>query len=132
MEANKIEEEIVLLFVKKDKQQRILWELSSPKKREDVIWRFSGPDIFKSECLEDLQVMPNILFAEKLSQLGNTNEIYYLGESYIGNLSLNQAIVKMNAGERCVVYFGNGIGYYQGERELGNYPKFILRKQTNY
>ena len=130
MEVNKIEKEIISLFVKKDRQQRILWELSSPKKREDVIWHFSGPDIFKRECLERLQVMPNVLFAEKLSQLGNTSRIYYLGESYIGDISLKQAIGKMSAGERCIIYFGYGIGYYQGERELGNYPKFILRAKT--
>ena len=38
--------EIVEKYVKKHKQERILWELTNAKKRDGVIWKFAGKNIY--------------------------------------------------------------------------------------
>ncbi len=50
-----------------------------------------------------------------------------LGESYIGELSLKQAVEKALFGEICIIYCGNGVGYYQGEQDIGSSPRFLLK-----
>lgn len=42
----KIEIEIIKKFVVKNKQERIIWELSSEKRRQNVIWHFDHPSFF--------------------------------------------------------------------------------------
>ena len=38
MKMNKIEEEIIRKYINKDKQERIIWEMGNPRKR-DMIWK---------------------------------------------------------------------------------------------
>jgi len=52
--------------------------------------------------------------------------LYFIGESYIGTLPLKEAVKKAGTGEICIIYCGNGIGYYQGEQECGKPPRFLL------
>ena len=52
MNSLDIEREIVEKYVKKHKQERILWELTNAKKRDAVIWKFAGTNIFKDNCLQ--------------------------------------------------------------------------------
>ena len=63
-----------------------------------------------------------------------TKYVYYIGEDYIGEMTLKEALVKMNMGAIGIIYCGNGIGYYQGEEENGDRPRCLLRaaKAENY
>lgn len=124
-----IEKEIVRYFVAADKQERILWELSSERKREDVFWRFSGSQVFNSKCLRPISCMQaDVMEAFLLEQFKSEN-VYFLGESYIGELKLKEAVKKASAGEICIIYSENGIGYYQGEQEFGSSPRFLLLRK---
>lgn len=60
----------------------------------------------------------------------HTKYVYYIGEGYIGEMTLKEALVKMNMGAIGIIYFGNGIGYYQGEEENGDRPRCLLRDVT--
>lgn len=126
MNKKSIEKEIIEKYVKKDKQDRILWELNNAKKREKVIWKFAGPDILKSACLQKVKYKSIEEMEKLLLELGGAKDIYFVGESYIGELKLLQALKLANMGEICIIYCGNGIGYYQGEQEQGSPPRFLL------
>lgn len=127
MEINKLEEEIVKKFVVKNKQERILWELGSSKKREQVFWRFAGTAIFRPECLHFLNYMAPNELEKYLSKFVHTKNVYYLGEDYIGEITLKESLEKINMGAICIIYCGNGIGYYQGEEDQGHRPRCLLR-----
>ena len=121
-----IEEEIIRYFIIKNKQERILWELNNPKKCDGVFWHFSDTTLLKSECLQKIPSVRTIS-EESLFQLGQSKNVYFIGESYIGNISLANASEKANSGERCIIYFGRGTDYFQGEREYGNAERFLLK-----
>lgn len=125
---NPIEEEIVRSYVKENKQERLLWELNSPKKRRTVIWKFADPEIFKSNCLNSVAYMSAIQIEQRFSPILTNPNVYFIGEDYIGRLTLPQAARRAQEGEICVIYFGNGIGYYQGEQCTGKPPRFLLSK----
>ena len=44
--------EFIKIFVRSNKQERLIYELQNPKKRKDLFWRFAGSDIFKTEYLQ--------------------------------------------------------------------------------
>ena len=48
------EQEIIKKYVRKNNQDRILWELSTPRKRNVVFWNFSGSDVFNENCLHPI------------------------------------------------------------------------------
>lgn len=121
-----IEEEIVKKYIKKNKQDRILWEFNNPKKRGNVIWRMNEPDIFKENCLQSVGYMTKETMEQCLYELSGVRKVYFIGEDYIGNLSIEQAVQRANEGEICIIYCGKGIGYYQGEQEFGKPPRFLL------
>ena len=129
MENKRIENEIVTKYVKKNKQERILWELSNPKKREKVFWKFSGVTIFKENCLKAEKERSGDELTNYLFQLGGSMDVYYIGTSYVGILSLEQAVARADKGEICIIYCGRGFGYYQGEQECGKVPRFLLIQQ---
>ena len=124
-----IEEEIVKKYIIKNKQNRIIWELNNPKKRNNVIWRFHRPDIFSEKCLYPVEYMDRSGMNKYLFELSGASEVYFIGESYIGYLSLNQATELASKGEICIIYCGKGIGYYQGEQEIGKPPRFLLMQK---
>ena len=130
MRNNKFEDEIIKKYVIKNKQERILWELSSAKKRDQVFWRFAGSEIFKNECLQFTEYMAPGELEEYLFKLTHVNKVYFIGEDYIGEMTLKEATLKMSKGEICIIYCGNGIGYYQGEEDGGNRPRcFLIEKK---
>ena len=89
MKVNKlVEEEIIKNFVVKNRQERILWELASSKKRDQTFWRFAGPGIFKNECLEKLNYMSPDELESYLLAFIQTEQVYYLGEMYIGKTTI--------------------------------------------
>jgi len=130
MKNSKIEEEIVRKYIKKERQERLLWEFNNPKKRDAVFWHFSGPGCFKKECLNLLDYMSSDSMLKYLQHLSGAGDAYFIGESYIGDLSLEKAVAKAQDGEICIIYCGNGIAYYQGEEDRKP-PRFLLQnKQT--
>ena len=126
---NHTEQEIIKKYVRKNKQDRILWELSTPRKRDAVFWNFSGTDIFNENCLHPIKYMQKEEMEKYLFKLSGTSEVYFIGESYIGYLPLNQATERASMGEICIIYCGKGIGYYQGEQEIGKPPRFLLMQK---
>lgn len=123
---NVIEEEIVKKYIKKNKQDRILWELDNPKKRGNVIWRMNRSDIFKESCLQPVGYMTKEIMKKYFYELSGVRKVYFIGEDFIGHLSIEQAVERANTGEVCIIYCGKGIGYYQGEQEIGKPPRFLL------
>ena len=123
---NEIEEEFVRNYVKKNKQERIMWEFSNSKKRENVIWKFDKPSIFIDSCLKKIEYMSNDDMEKYLSGLCKSKKVYFFGEDFIGQLSLRESILKTKMGGICIIYCGNGIGYYQGEQEKGAPPRYLL------
>ena len=61
-----------------------------------------------------------------LHKLSGAENVYFIGEDYIGKMLLEQAAERANEGEICIIYCVNGIGYYQGEQEKGAPPRFML------
>ena len=51
-----------------------------------------------------------------LYNLSKKSNVYFIGEDYIGDLSLKEAVERASEGEICIIYCGEGIGYYQGEQ----------------
>ena len=122
----KIEIEIIKKFVVKNKQERIIWELSSEKRRQNVIWHFDHPSFFKKDILYPTTYMDSKKMEKKLYEMSGSKECYYIGETYIGNMHLKQAGEEAWEGGICIIYCGKGIGYYQGEQEYGAPPRFRL------
>lgn len=123
----KIEEEIVKNYVIKDKQARIIWELSTPRKREDIFWRFAGTTLFMPNCLFAVNDVPVDYLHQKC--LTDNLRVYVIGSRSIGETSLEEAIKRAQNGEICIIYIGKGIGYYQGEACGGHRPRFILKRK---
>ena len=124
-----IEYQIIKQFVVNRKQERIIWELSSKTKREKVFWHFSDVNLLKKECLQSIEYMSPSELKTYLLQLNEARTVYYMGESYIGVLSLDNAIQLVFEGETCLLYMGDGIAYYQGEEILGKRPRYLLLKR---
>jgi len=80
----------------------------------------------KNNCMQPLEYMSEEEMEKYLLSFSNVKDIYFIGESYIGTLPLKEAVKKAGTGEICIIYCGNGIGYYQGEQECGKPPRFLL------
>lgn len=121
---NQIEIEIVKKFIRKNKQERILWELSSPKNRENIAYHFDTPDIFSSECLYPVSLDEKWMMADYFERKGIL-QVYYIGMNYVGQLTVKEALEE-SCCDICIIYYGNGIGYYQGEEAKGGPPRYLL------
>ena len=118
--------EFIKKFVISNKQERLIWELGNPKKRKDIFWRFAGSNIFKDGCLREADCMTVDELEAKLYQLGKNKVVYFIGESCVEEITLREATEKADCGEICVIYCGNGKGYYQGEPEYVKTPRYFL------
>ncbi len=118
-----IEQEIIRHFFRKDRQERLYWELSG-KKRAEFYWHLAGTRELKPECLHDLFGDKRPL-AQIFRQAGAGDPIYYIGSSHTGPTSPEDALTRANRGEMCLVYFGNGTGYWQGE-QTPTQPRALL------
>ncbi len=131
MKINSVEQEMVKDFVDKNKQERIIWELSNSEKRKRImINRFAGPNLLKRNCMREINYMSAKEMEKYFMQLRGGKDVYFIGESYIGALSLKEAVICADRGEICIIYCGEGIGYYQGEEEGGKIPRFLLLKNN--
>lgn len=61
-----------------------------------------------------------------LLRLGGSRTVYYLGSSYVGELPLKQAVAYADQCDICVIYCGNGVGYFQGRACDFAQPRYLL------
>ena len=122
------EKEIIKRFVKKNKQERLLWELSNPKRRMEALrWGFHKTSIFKESCLQPVKYMDKDVMEKFLLENSDCNEVYFIGEGFGGILSCDEAAERAFDGDICVIYCENGTGYYQGEQESRTQFRFLLK-----
>ena len=62
-------------FVISNKQERLIWELESPKKRRNLFWRFAGSNIFKDGCLQETDYIPGDELEAKFYQLSKNKVV---------------------------------------------------------
>lgn len=115
MEGQNVEKEMISSFFLKHRQERLLWELGNPKKRERFFWNLAGTGSLKPECLQPLTWRTPEELETLLFRMGKTRIVYYIGALFLGETSLHQAVQYAAQGDICILYCGSGRGYYQGE-----------------
>ena len=135
-----LEEEIIRLFFLKEKQDRILWELSTIKKRKNCLFKIcdQGFSMLKTEYIRYIKFMKSDELQNILLKQGAIRPMYYIGEDWadilIENISIKQAIENFLYGDWSpgLLYFGNGIAYYEGLQHIGAPRRCILVHKSNY
>lgn len=125
-----IEREIIKSFFLKNKQDRLIWELNNPRKRKRFVDRIAHPTYIDESCMKVSEMNSLEEVKHFLQNISGTNEIYMIGESYIGEITIDNAINYLRRNEICILYCGNGIGYYQPEENYGDFKKYILKKRV--
>lgn len=129
---NKIEQEIVQTYIVKNKRKRILWELDNPKKREYILFnRFLGIDNWKKGCLQPVEYLTSEKLSYYLAEKSKKKEVYFIGEDYIGSLPIKDAVERTRKGEWCMIYCGNGYGYFQGEGGCIKPARYLLHSSNS-
>ena len=129
---NKIEQEIVQTYIVKNKRKRILWELDNPKKREYILFnRFLGIDNWKKGCLQPVEYLTSEKLSYYLAEKSKKKEVYFIGEDYIGSLPIKDAVERTEMGEWCMIYCGNGYGYFQGEGGCIKPARYLLHSSNS-
>ena len=129
---NKIEQEIVQTYIVKNKRKRILWELDNPKKREYILFnRFLGIDNWKKGCLQPVEYLTSEILSYYLAEKSKKKEVYFIGEDYIGLLPIKDAVERTRKGEWCMIYCGNGYGYFQGEGGCIKPARYLLHSSNS-
>ena len=125
---NEVEMEIVQLYIAKSKRKRVMWELGNPKRRKEImVQRLLFLNTWKPECLHPIEYMPKEELEKYLYKLSGNRRAYFIGDNNdIGYLSLQDAVSKADDGAWCVIYCGNGYGYFQGEAEIAKQPRYLL------
>jgi len=125
---SKIEEEIVRCFIQKNRQDRIIWELQSKRKRDSVMWKLCDTHLFKQEVLYPQRYLSPEDLAEKLEDLGAQKTIYMIAfdEMYeLEDCSVLEGIERQ-WDNPYLLYYGNGLGYFEGMQEDGAPERCIL------
>ena len=129
---NKIEQEIEQTYIVKNKRKRILWELDNPKKREYILFnRFLGIDNWKKGCLQPVEYLTSEKLSYYLAEKSKKKEVYFIGEDYIGLLPIKDAVERTRKGEWCMIYCGNGYGYFQGEGGCIKPARYLLHSSNS-
>ena len=129
---NKNEQEIVQTYIVKNKRKRILWELDNPKKREYILFnRFLGIDNWKKGCLQPVEYLTSEKLSYYLAEKSKKKEVYFIGEDYIGSLPIKNAVERTRKGEWCMIYCGNGYGYFQGEGGCIKPARYLLHSSNS-
>ena len=123
-----IETEIIKLFVQKQYQKRLLYEINSKKKYDTVWHHFHTEKKFKKECLEKVDYMKKEDLEKYLFRLSGKKNVYFMGMAEKRKkMLLEDAVNEIVEMEIGIIYCGDGIGYYQGEEELADTPRYILK-----
>lgn len=132
-----IEETIVKAFFNKNKQQRVLFELFSPRKRGDALWRLNHnySVILRKEFM--IPIPKSNLERQEIGRLlteqGATDICYVMSinEAIDGKeMDLKTAIDRVfGYGLSSIISCINGkLAYFQAEQELGAPPRFLLKR----
>lgn len=124
---SKIEEEIVRCFIQKNRQDRIIWELQSKRKRDSVMWKLCDTHLFKREVLYPQRYLSPENLTEKLEALGAQKTIYMIAfdEMYELDCSVLEGIERQTSNPY-LLYYGSGLGYFEGMQEDGAPERCIL------
>lgn len=96
---NNIGQEIVQMYIVKNKRKRILWELDNPKKREYILFnRFLRIDSWKKECFQPVEYLTSKKLSRYLTEKSKKKEVYFIGEDYIGPLPIKDAVERTRGG----------------------------------
>jgi hypothetical protein len=126
MNASDIEREIIMFFFKKNRRDRMLFELSNSRKRSQFFWNISGTRELDEHVLRPIKDHNIESINACFRQLCSGNNVYYIGASFIGFCTCTQAIEQVRLADICLVYFGGGKGYYQGEIGVSGQNRFYL------
>ena len=127
-----LETAFVKNFIKKQYQERLLFELNSPKKREDFIWRFCH----RTEVIVNPQRI--ILKGTKIAKEDLDNEIKQIkGDVYVLSLDYPEGQM-MNVQEALayfedeympvIIMFADNLAFIKTEVEYGAPEKYLLGK----
>lgn len=126
-----IEKEIVDLFIQKNFKQRVLFELSSTKRRSERILRLD--DRFDSSCITDISKSVDsyqvILKIFQNHGAKSNDDCYFLDTDGNGKImQLEQALAKNVFRGFFLIYWMKGqIAFWEGERYSAP-PRYILKK----
>ena len=112
-----IEKEFIQTFIIKNRRDRFIWELSTPRKRESRLWDFHR----LQEYLIPGMVFPvnywreEIIIKKLLEIEPNPQYIYIINEGYAGCTTLEELrqVKFVTTEDEFLIYFGNGLAYYQ-------------------
>ncbi len=133
MDEDIIEEMVDTLFAKKWRK-RAKYDFGSRKRRETAFFRYNS-----GEYLDSAAIKYNVT---KLSE----EEIYSLIQKEGGEqkcfaiMCLKNGIYDsleginevMKGGMGGIIYFGNGVGYFQGEQYIGPPDRYVLVKKQRH
>lgn len=130
----KLEEEIIRFFFIKEKQERIIWELSKPRKRKSCLWKIcdQGYSMLNPKCIKNIKFMEPDELENTLIIQGAHQPQYYIGEDWAdiltNNISMKQVIENVLYGDWSpgLLYFGDGIAYFEGLQHVGAPERCIL------
>ena len=131
MNSSDIEKRFVESFVRKDRRERLLFELSTQAKRYSGVSRFchqSGELIDKSKVRmqgENLEFRPEFRSFVK----EHDEQCYVMSPDYsldCGYLPLNDAVEAVAIGTEAAVIVGSSFAVVFGEAEKGGREKYLL------
>lgn len=127
-QALQLEKEIIRLFVRREKQHRMFWELDNPQKASGALAKMWLLETFKPQCMHKIPRMSEHDLAKYLIRLGAERPICYDGmtaewntdwdyiQLFRNNVSIQQALNgAAEWGTPYYLYFGNGILYYEAD-----------------
>lgn len=124
-----LEKEIVDNYYQKWCRKRIKWELETPRKRKDAIWKMRLVKYLEESTMYLIEYLTVEELKDKVLELGGKSQSYLISVGFVGELNFEEAIeMARNDDMGCILYFGNGVGYYH-EGELDKFPpEYILLK----
>jgi len=112
-----IEKEFIKTFIIKNRRDRFIWELSTPKKRESRLWDFHQ---LQEYLIPDMVFPVNywreeIIIKKLLEIEPNPQYIYIIHKCVAGCTTLDelQQVKFVTTEDEFLIYFGNGLAYYQ-------------------
>lgn len=124
-----VEREIVRYFIRKDRQDRIAWELQSKRKRDSIMWKLCDTRLFEKEVLYPQPYLSPKDLAEKLTDLGAQKTIYIISFYEMSEPKENCSVlegIEQQYDNPYLLYFGDGLGYFEGMQEVGAPERCIL------
>lgn len=126
-----VESEVVSHIVLKQRRERVLYLLNNPKKRRRILVDMEKYLDFSKFQRIDSKVNQNDVF-DSLARKSQNKDPYLMCYEITTHISLHrlEAIDVLNYGE-VLIYFGNGIGYWQAHDKEGTRERYIFVNKPN-